>query len=161
MGAKDHDQDFEEVTPPPVELGAAAERAWSHADAIGRRLEQKLEHGLERLGTRVEQSEGRVVRVEGVLSELVGRDGRGGDIGAVKEQLKDGKSTRTLVLGQAIGLTILLVGAALGLYSRLTSLEDGMGFVRERQQQFETRIERTLDKLEARTAAPAGPRAVP
>jgi hypothetical protein len=148
----DHSSD-PEVTPPPYDV--AAERAWKHADEQARELGKKIERGFERFGGRLEQTEARLARFETQLHGLHGADGRGGEIGRVNNELAEGRSTRRWVLGQGLGLGAAIIAGAIALYTQLASMQVGLESVRERQQAFEVRVERTLDKLEARAAAAA------
>jgi hypothetical protein len=150
----DHSSD-PDVTPPPFdEAAAAAQAAWKHADETARELSKKLEKLGERLGGRLEQMEARHVRLESQLHNLQGHDGRGGELGRVNAEIAEGKSTRRWVMGQGIGLGAVIAGGIIAMYTQMAQLQIALESVRERQQTFESRVERTLDKLESRAAVP-------
>lgn len=156
--AYDDDQSSDpDVTPPPYDDAAAA-RAWKHADDLARDIGRRIDKGFERFGSRQEQQAAQIARMESQIFGLQGNDGRGGEIGRVNGELAENRSTKRWAMGQSIGLGAAFIAAAIAIYTRLTSLEVGMAAVSERQQTFEQRVERTLDKLEARASVPPVPK---
>jgi hypothetical protein len=133
-------------TPPPPDLGAGAERAWKHANAIGERIRQMVDELDNRVTARFEavrieidtlddqvddrQDElvARMSKTEANVQELRGQDGRGGVVDGVRQAVTDLIAVRRQMTTQAISLIVIVLGAAFVLYSRVQSMETRLEF---------------------------------
>lgn len=133
MGSDDETSD-PDLTPPPHNLGAGAERAWRHADKVEVRLREKvddlagelrgrIDEMRKDLDERVEALDHRVARSEANMQELRGQDGKGGIVESVKSAIADVVAVRRTMTTQAVSLVVIVLGAAFVLYSRLATME--------------------------------------
>jgi hypothetical protein len=137
----------EDVTPAPHDLGAGAQRAWDHAEAIGRRVAVAVGDQLEELGAQ---------------------------LAALREERKPAPppapAPPSRPIGpflQVISIAIVLLGAAFVLYQQIGKLGERVEALGERQRQSDEDTQRRLDRLDDRlydqhaapshAAAPVGP----
>lgn len=134
MGPDDESDSDPDLTPPPHNLGAGAERAWRHADKVEVRLREKFDAVAGELRGRVDELrsdldqrvdtlDGRVSRQEANMQELRGQDGKGGIVESFKSAIADVVVVRRTMTTQAISLVVIVLGAAFVLYSRLATME--------------------------------------
>lgn len=133
-----------ELTPPPHDLGAGAQLAWNHAEAIGRRVAVAVGDQLE---------------------------GLAGEVAALREQraptaqLPAAAPRPIGLILQAASIVIVLLGVAFVLYRELATLSARVEALGERQQQSDEATQRQLDRLDDRlydqAAAPAPRASVP
>jgi hypothetical protein len=126
----------DDITPPPHDLGAGAQLAWDHAEAIGRRVSVAVGDQLAELATQVQ-----ALRTASLPPAAV----------------PPAKSHAALL--QTLGIVLALLGVAFVLYRELTTLAVKVDTLTEQQRRSDEESQRRMERLEDRVYDLQAPRA--